>query len=62
VSRSAVKSQRYQWLRGFGEGQLAAILQTILRGDRNPALVADPNLDYLNAAEMQLLLEGLGAK
>jgi hypothetical protein len=22
VSRSAVKSQRYQWLRGFGEGQV----------------------------------------
>ncbi|MCI0388813.1 MAG: hypothetical protein MOB07_08625, partial [Acidobacteria bacterium] len=37
-------------------------LQAILRGDRNPTLAADPNLDYRNAAELQLLLEGLGAK
>jgi len=25
VSRSAVKSQRYQWLRGFGEGQVSYV-------------------------------------
>jgi tetratricopeptide (TPR) repeat protein len=41
---------------------LAAKLQAILRGDCNPALAADPNLGYLDAAELQLLLEGLGAK
>jgi tetratricopeptide (TPR) repeat protein len=41
---------------------LAVKLQAILRGDHNPALAADPNLYYDNAAELQLLLEGLGAK
>ena len=39
---------------------LAAGLWAILRGDRDPALAADPNLDYRNAAELQLLLEALG--
>lgn len=39
---------------------LAAGLQAILRGDRDPALATDPNLDYRNAAELQLLLEALG--
>ena len=34
-------------------------LQAILRGDRNPALAADPDLDYDDAAELQLLLESL---
>jgi tetratricopeptide (TPR) repeat protein len=38
---------------------LAAALRAILRGDRDPALAADPNLIYNNAAEMQLLLEAL---
>ena len=33
-----------------------------LRGDRNPALAADPNLKYRNAVELQLLLEELCAK
>jgi tetratricopeptide (TPR) repeat protein len=41
---------------------LLAKLQAILRGDRNPALADDPNLNYDNAAELQLLLEVLGAK
>ncbi|MBI4552391.1 MAG: tetratricopeptide repeat protein, partial [Candidatus Latescibacteria bacterium] len=36
-------------------------LQAILNGDRNPALAADPNLDYDDAAELQLLLETLGS-
>jgi len=34
-------------------------LQSILGGDRDPALAADPELEYGNAAELQLLLEGL---
>jgi tetratricopeptide (TPR) repeat protein len=38
---------------------LIARLQAILDGDRNPALAADPELDYRNAAELQLLLESL---
>jgi len=37
-------------------------LQAILRGDRDPALAADPALDYDDAVELQLLLEALGAK
>jgi len=37
-------------------------LQAILRGDRNSALAADPNLDYDDAVELQLLLEKLAAK
>jgi tetratricopeptide (TPR) repeat protein len=35
-------------------------LQAVLAGDRNPALAADPQLDFGNAAELQLLLEALG--
>ena len=38
---------------------LYAKLQTILSGDRNPALATDPNLSYEFAVELQLLLEGL---
>jgi tetratricopeptide (TPR) repeat protein len=38
---------------------LAARLRAILRGDRDPALAADPNLSYTAAAELQLLLEAL---
>jgi tetratricopeptide (TPR) repeat protein len=38
---------------------LAARLRAILRGDRDPALAADPNLSYTTAAELQLLLEAL---
>ena len=34
-------------------------LQAILHGDRNPALTEDPDLDYGNAVELQLLLESL---
>lgn len=34
-------------------------LQAILAGDRKPALAQDPNLDYDDAAELQLLLEKL---
>lgn len=34
-------------------------LQAILRGDRVPALADDPNLDYDDAVELQLLLESL---
>jgi tetratricopeptide (TPR) repeat protein len=35
-------------------------LQAVLGGDRDPALVADPELEFWNAAELQLLLEALG--
>ncbi len=41
---------------------LLAKLQALLRGDRNPALAADPNLTYTAAVELQLMLEGLGTK
>lgn len=37
-------------------------LRAILHGDRNPALSDDPNLEYDDAVELQLLLERLGAK
>ncbi|MGH9755786.1 MAG: tetratricopeptide repeat protein [Blastocatellia bacterium] len=37
-------------------------LQALLRGDRAPALAADPVLTYVDAVELQLLLEALGAK
>lgn len=35
-------------------------LQAILSGDRNPARAASPELDWDDAAELQLLLEALG--
>jgi tetratricopeptide (TPR) repeat protein len=38
---------------------LIARLQSILSGDRNPALASDPELDYGSAGELQLLLESL---
>ena len=41
---------------------LISKLQAILRGERNPALADDPNLDYDDAVELQLLLENLAAK
>ncbi|HKH49048.1 MAG TPA: hypothetical protein VKM72_30655 [Thermoanaerobaculia bacterium] len=34
-------------------------LQSILAGDRDPALAADPEMAYRDAAELQLLLESL---
>ena len=37
-------------------------LQAILKGERNPALADDPNLDYDDAVELILLLETLKAK
>jgi hypothetical protein len=36
-------------------------LQAILHGDRAPALAEDPDLLYMDAAELQLLLEQLSA-
>jgi tetratricopeptide (TPR) repeat protein len=36
-------------------------LLAVLRGERDPALAADPELDYATAAELVLLLETLGA-
>ncbi len=40
---------------------LAAKLQAILHGNCDPALAADPALDYAGAVELQLLLERLMA-
>ncbi|HEY0323360.1 MAG TPA: TIR domain-containing protein [Pyrinomonadaceae bacterium] len=40
---------------------LISKLQAVLRGERDFALAADPNLDYRDATELQLLLEVLGA-
>ena len=34
-------------------------LQAVLRGDRDPALAADPALSFWDAVELQLLLERL---
>ncbi len=36
-------------------------LQSVLAGDRNCALTADPDLAYIDAAELQLLLESISA-
>jgi tetratricopeptide (TPR) repeat protein len=36
-------------------------LQRILGGERNLALAEEPELDYMNAVELRLLLEGVGA-
>ena len=38
---------------------LISKLQATLNGNRDPALAADPTLDYDDAAELQLLLEQL---
>ncbi|MBI3425788.1 MAG: CHAT domain-containing protein [Acidobacteria bacterium] len=35
-------------------------LQAVLRGERDPALAADPALSFWDVVELQLLLEGLG--
>ena len=37
-------------------------LQSVLAGDRNPALATDPELDSSDAAELQLLLESLSPR
>ena len=41
---------------------LIAKLQSILAGERTPALAADPALDYESAAELHLLLEQLSPR
>ncbi|MGE0682024.1 MAG: hypothetical protein AB7P69_14135 [Candidatus Binatia bacterium] len=41
---------------------LLAKLRAILKGDRNFSLTTDPELDYDDAAELQLLLERLNAR
>jgi hypothetical protein len=38
---------------------LIRTLQSILAGNRDPDLAADPGLDYRSAAELRLLLEAL---
>jgi tetratricopeptide (TPR) repeat protein len=42
-----------------GIKNVAAKLLSILKGDRNPELATDPDLDYFEAVELQLLLETL---
>jgi hypothetical protein len=37
-------------------------LQAVLRGDRNLTLADDPDLNYADAVELQLLLEELGSR
>jgi tetratricopeptide (TPR) repeat protein len=41
---------------------LVASLRAILGGDRSPLLAEDPDLTYMHAVELQLLLEALSAK
>ena len=41
---------------------LVPVLQQILDGSRDPALASDPRLDYDDAVEVRLLLEGLGSR
>jgi hypothetical protein len=41
---------------------LGAKLQAILGGARDPALAADPALDYADAVEVELLLEVLNSE
>jgi hypothetical protein len=36
-------------------------VQAVLRGERDGALAADPELNYADAVELQLLLEALGS-
>jgi hypothetical protein len=43
-----------------GRAQLFALVpHAILVGDRDPGLTEDPELDYSDAVELQLLLEAL---
>ena len=42
-------------------GALIPALQSILSGSRDPNLATDPRLRYIEAAELQLLLERLSA-
>jgi tetratricopeptide (TPR) repeat protein len=67
--QQGVTTEAEQTIAEFSKGDvpawgqtLLAKLQAILRGDRDRALAADPNLDYGDAVELQLLLESLGAK
>lgn len=46
---------------GDWDKALVPKLQARLDGNRDPALAADPALDYDDAAELQLLLERLGS-
>jgi hypothetical protein len=41
---------------------LIAKLQAILDGDRTPGLADDPALEYDDAVELRLLLEGIGQR
>jgi tetratricopeptide (TPR) repeat protein len=55
LAQAVVAADTPSWLK-----TLLPKLQVILNGDRDPALAADPSLDYDDAAELLLLLETLG--
>jgi hypothetical protein len=44
-----------------GVNSVVAMSHSVLAGSRDPALAADPNFDYDNAAELLLLLESLSS-
>jgi hypothetical protein len=53
VARSAVKSQRYQWLRGFGEGQVANAVFPVYR--HLVELSADGKLFHIDDTRVRIL-------
>jgi hypothetical protein len=56
LAQAAAAADTPAWLKA-----MLPTLHAILHGDRDPALAADPALDYGAAAELLLLLETLGA-
>ena len=56
LAQAAAAADTPAWLKA-----MLPKLHAILHGDRDPALAADPALDYDDAAELLLLLETLGA-
>ena len=69
IQQQRARTEAEQYLDELSKGKVPAWLQSlvaglgaILRGARDPALAADPNLDILNAAELQLLLEALSSR
>jgi hypothetical protein len=56
LAQAAAAADTPAWLKA-----MLPKLHAILHGDRDPALAADPTLDYDDAAELLLLLETLGA-
>lgn len=52
----ALRGETHAWARA-----MFPKVMTVLRGERNPSLANDPGLDYDDAAELLLLIEGLNA-